>query len=999
MDRCGDAELFDPKTGLMLPTRIFIGPCFYQRLKHMAADKIHSRSANGPKTCITRQPAEGRARDGGLRLGEMEIDVHRAHGIAGFLKQRLMDCSDNFRVFLCKDCSAMATAVNPEKNTYACRPCKNLIRFAEVRMPYAMKLLLQELLCKRADEDTLKLCSIERDDSITCQLVSLPAGHVHGPRCGHEQVPHHDHYDYLVEDRLHHVSQQTFCCDKQCISEMPSLAVIDHGGVSVIRHRKKPIQSHAEVVTTTIHAAGVCCPSEVGVIHSLLKPLPGVRSVNVTVVTKSVKVLHDASSTTPATLVATLNSARLEATLGEKQAVTGKKKWLPPWYILLCGLLTVVSLISYSHVPVLQYMKYVALGSMIVGFPPIIIRAWAALRSCALDINVLMVIAAAGAVGLADFVEAATIVFIFSFAQWLEDRCMSQASTAVSAILSLQPDTAVLASANLPVAVDQVRVGDEILVRPGERLPLDGTVTQGTSSLDESMLTGETRPLVKSVGDAVLSGTVNCGGCTIRVQVTSISADSTVGRLARVMELAISQKSRREVLIERVAKFYTPLVVVAAFLLALVPSLLYKEQWRHWVYLSLEVLVTACPCALVLSTPVASVCALTRAARQGVLLKGSRHLEAMAALRTMTFDKTGTLTEGSFTVVETMVFSNRWSESQLLAYAAALEQHSNHPLAPAIIGHAAAHGIAISSSQAVDVESVAGVGLQGQVDGHAVMVCNLRVAGTMSGSNCRITRISAAVAANVATACCIVVDGQLAGCLLLCDQPRADAKHVLQQLRENGVRCCVLSGDDAVVVGKVGGLLGLPDECNFGGLSPEQKLELVQDWSASGMLAHVGDGINDAPALAAAGVGIAMGVGGSALAVEAADVALFTNNLGSLVFLHLISKHVYRMIMFNIVFSISTKAVVLVLIGFNMVTLWIAILADVGSALIVILNSLTILRFKRKFTVKHPSASTHHSMSPDAEAGSILPVESACEKYCCSHGSKLVKTALLKDRL
>lgn len=270
---------------------------------------------------------------------------------------------------------------------------------------------------------------------------------------------------------------------------------------------------------------------------------------------------------------------------------------------------------------------------------------------------------------------------------------MSQASTAVSAILSLQPDTAVLASANLPVAVDQVRVGDEILVRPGERLPLDGTVTQGTSSLDESMLTGErrahvsctchdlllscgwygphdrfvssdanageTRPLVKSVGDAVLSGTVNCGGCTIRVQVTSISADSTVGRLARVMELAISQKSRREVLIERVAKFYTPLVVVAAFLLALVPSLLYKEQWRHWVYLSLEVLVTACPCALVLSTPVASVCALTRAARQGVLLKGSRHLEAMAALRTMTFDKTGTLTEGSFTVVETMVFSNR----------------------------------------------------------------------------------------------------------------------------------------------------------------------------------------------------------------------------------------------------------------------------------------------------------------------------------------------------
>eukprot|EP00877_Chromochloris_zofingiensis_P010825 jgi/Chrzof1/5997/Cz17g00040.t1 len=195
----------------------------------------------------------------------------------------------------------------------------------------------------------------------------------------------------------------------------------------------------------------------------------------------------------------------------------------------------------------------------------------------------------------------------------------------------------------------------------------------------------------------------------------------------------------------------------------------------------------------------------------------------MAALRTMTFDKTGTLTEGRFSVVETMVFFNRWSESQLLAYAPALEQHSNHPLAPAIIGYAAAQGIAISSSQATSVDSVAGVGLQGQVDGHAVMMCNLRVAGTMSRSSHAVAQVSAAVAAKVATACCIVVNGQFAGCLLLCDQPRADAKHVLQQLRDNAVRCCILSGDSPLVVGKVGGVLGLPDMIAVLGVCPLSK--------------------------------------------------------------------------------------------------------------------------------------------------------------------------------
>ncbi|WIA43783.1 hypothetical protein OEZ86_010205 [Tetradesmus obliquus] len=620
-----------------------------------------------------------------------------------------------------------------------------------------------QLLCRPAVGLPLVPCTLDMDDW-SCSLIEGQDGHIHGPGCGHEQVPHGEHMDYLVGGRLHHQVASGICCSRSCLKELPISAVVDHGPVTVLRHRstaqRQPqdcsastssraqltlndeqpasamhrssshlsddssvVQQPENEVITKVYAAGICCPSEVGIVHRVLEGLPGVSEVQVNAVSKVVTVRHDAAATSPATLVATLNAARLEATLGTKEVVTGRASWLPPHYILGCGLLLLVSLFSYLPASGTGYLKYAALGCLVLGMPPVLLKAWVALRGWQVDINVLMTVAVAGALALQDFVEPAIIVFLFSFAQWLEHRCISQASNAVAALLTLQPETAVLADSGMAVPVGQVVVGDRILVRPGDRVACDGVVESGCGSVDQSMLTGEARAVVKSLEDAVFGGTINVGGTTLVVRVTSASADSSLAKLAQVMESAMAHKTKRELVLERFARIYSPVVIASAILLAAVPSALDPSQWHHWVYLALEVLVTACPCALVLSAPVANVCALTRAAQHGVLLKSSSVLQAFASLEVLSFDKTGTLTQGHFALVETLTMPHRWTEDQLLQLAAALEQHCNHPLAASIIGEAASRGL--PWLMADDVVVLPGVGVEGRVGSHLVTLCSL----------------------------------------------------------------------------------------------------------------------------------------------------------------------------------------------------------------------------------------------------------------------------------
>ncbi|WIA31711.1 hypothetical protein OEZ86_002587 [Tetradesmus obliquus] len=320
--------------------------------------------------------------------------------------------------------------------------------------------------------------------------------------------------------------------------------------------------------------------------------------------------------------------------------------------------------------PVLLQQGLFALVAAAVGVPPVLRKAWAGLKNRNLDMNCLVVVALAGSVGLGEWFEAGALVFLFTLAEWLEERCVSRAAGALEDILRLQPETAL--------------AGVLVLVRPGDKVPVDGAIESGTSVLDESMVTGESKPVTKSIGQAVLAGTVNSGSTALKVRATAAAGDSTVARLASLMEAAAASKSRHDMAVEAFAKYYTPLVVLVALLTVGLGAALQPAAWRHWAYLSLVVLVTGCPCALVISTPVASVAGLTRAARRGVLIKGGRYLEMLGNLTAASFDKSGTLTEGHFQLTQLHTFGST-TQQQALQLAAALEQHSNHPIAHAVM--------------------------------------------------------------------------------------------------------------------------------------------------------------------------------------------------------------------------------------------------------------------------------------------------------------------------
>ncbi len=411
-----------------------------------------------------------------------------------------------------------------------------------------------------------------------------------------------------------------------------------------------------------MHAAGICCPMEVRLIKNMLEPLPGIAEVDVTVVTKIVTVRHDPAATSPAALLATLNGAGLQASLrhaakgaavvesdgshthcadGSCCGVSGGSHALaasgrgPPWSVLLCGGLLALALLSLLPFPGAGLFAWLGLAAGAVGCPPVVHKAWGAARACTLDINALVLIALCGAAALGQLLEAGAIIFLFTLAEWIEERCVARAASALAAIVELQPDTALLLRSKAEAAgghgsakccgedhgprqvpAAALVPGDVVVVRPGDKVPADGTVVTGESVVDESLLTGESRPVSKRQGDLVMGGTVNCGGRPLEVTVTAAAAESAVARLGALVEAASSAKSRRDRAIEAFAKWYTPAVVGGAAVMLLVLLAVQPQRWREWVYLCLVVLVTACPCALVISTPVASAAGLARAARK-----------------------------------------------------------------------------------------------------------------------------------------------------------------------------------------------------------------------------------------------------------------------------------------------------------------------------------------------------------------------------------------------
>ncbi len=577
------------------------------------------------------------------------------------------------------------------------------------------------------------------------------------------------------------------------------------------------------------------------------------------------------------------------------------------------------------------------LAAIALGGTPTFLGAWRSVRQRNLDTDALMSIAVLGAIGLQEWAEATAVVCLFAIGNLLEHLTTERTRLAIRQLMDSTPETATLVTpeGTRTVPADQVQQDDRIRIRAGERFPLDGEVIEGYSDVDQSMITGESRPVPKSPGDTVFAGTLNQTGM-VDVRVTHTYENTTLARLIHLVEEAQEHKAPLQHLVDRFARVYTPVVIALAVLLSTIPPLLWGE-FERWFFRSLSLLLIACPCALVISTPVALVAALGTASRRGVLIKGGIFVEAMAQVRAMVYDKTGTLTTGKMRVREVQCLDNA-PEEQLLAIAAAVETASHHPLAEALREEASRRGLSLPPVQYGRV--VPGKGVEGVVEGQLCRVGSAEFACTHLIQDMPFLPDGEEEATQV----WVQIGGKTVGRILFEDTSRTEAAEVVRALRKMGIDYHVmLSGDTATIAQRTARDLGL-DEARAP-LLPEEKVQAVHELRERfGAVAMVGDGMNDAPALKVATVGIAMGAIGSDAAIEAADIALMNDDLRLLPYLVRLSRATVSIIRQNIAFAISTKLLLLVIAAPGYLPLWLAVIGDMGVSLLVTLNALRLVR-------------------------------------------------------
>ena len=573
-------------------------------------------------------------------------------------------------------------------------------------------------------------------------------------------------------------------------------------------------------------------------------------------------------------------------------------------------------------------------------------KAWSSARRLSPDMNLLMIVAVAGAIGLGEFFEAATVAFFFALSLALESWSVGRARNAVSALLDLAPPTArVIRSdgSEFDVPAAEVVVGDQFVVRGGDRIPLDGEVTEGHGEVDQAPITGESALVAKEAGDDVYAGTINGDG-TLMVRATKASNDTVLSKIIRMVGDAHSRRAEVEQWVTKFARIYTPIVMALALLIAVVPPLLFAGAWSYWIYNALVLLVIACPCALVISTPVSIVAALAASARNGVLIKGGAYVEAPSRLTALAMDKTGTITMGEPEVAGLHPL-NGTSERDLLSAAVALEARSSHPLARAIL----ARGLREELGQiaATDTKTVPGRGVEGIWQGKPVWLGSDRFA-TEKGVGDAIPRnLLEQIEGAGSTLVAVGSKDQLLGLIELRDRIRPDAKGIVARLHAQGIQKIVmLTGDNERTARAVAAEVGI-DEVRAE-LLPEDKVgaieELVEKYD---VVAMIGDGVNDAPAMARAHFAIAMGAVGSDAAIETADIALMTDDIGKVPWLIGHSRRTMNIIHQDIGISLATKALFVGLTAFGMASMWGAIAADVGVSLLVVANALRLLRAKQ----------------------------------------------------
>ncbi|TSD87070.1 cadmium-translocating P-type ATPase [Mycobacterium sp. KBS0706] len=742
-------------------------------------------------------------------------------------------------------------------------------------------------------------------------------------------------------------------------------------------------------LTLRYRVDGMDCPSCVGKLQTALGRIEGVSGVEVNFATG---LLAFGAAGAAANGRAVEDKIRalgftptaIDDTAPRAPALEDAKPWSrerKAQLVGFTGLLLAAAFVASLIVPAEAEWAYLA--AALIGLVPVARRALTLIRSGSpFSIETLMAVAAIGAIAIGAASEAAVVVFLFAVGELLETVAAGRARQGIKALVSLVPRTAqrevngVLST----VAVDDLAIGDIVLVRPGDRVPADGEIVDGASELDEAPITGESVPVAKAAGDAVYAGSINAGG-VLRLKVTRAAADNTIARIIHMVETAQSSKAPSARFIDRFSAWYTPAAMAVAALVIAVPPLLFGGDWTVWTYRGLSLLLIACPCALVLSTPAAIASGIAAGTRRGLLLKGGAALEMLGKVKAVAFDKTGTLTIGRPQVTDIVPLVG--TEAAVLAEAAAVESGSSHPLARAILDAASARRIAVPV--VAEASAIAGKAVLGRVGGALLAVGSPRYAAERGPLPAGLADRVAALEAEGKTVVLLLGEAGPRGLIALRDEPREDAAAAVAALRRAGVQPVMLTGDNRRTAAAVAGTLGIAVEAE---LLPDDKLAAIGRLKAQGPVAMVGDGINDAPALAAASVGIAMG-GGTDVALETADAALLNNRVTGVAELIGLSRATLANIHQNIAVALGLKGLFLATTLLGATSLWMAILADTGATVLVTLNALRLLRLLP--TVRPaaaPAAQAHdHDHGHDHDHAHDHGAGSREADDCCAHGA------------
>ncbi len=613
--------------------------------------------------------------------------------------------------------------------------------------------------------------------------------------------------------------------------------------------------------------------------------------------------------------------------------------------VYISAILLVISWLSslqYGEGQMLPTIGYAA--AILIGGYSLFIQGFKNLGRLNFDINTLMTVAILGAAVIGEWGEGATVVILFTISEALERYSMDKARQSIESLMDIAPKEALIRLGNLEMMVntEDIQVGDIMIVKPGQKVAMDGTVTKGISTLNQSAITGESVTVTKTINDEVFAGTFNEEGL-LEVKVTKRAEDTTLAKIIHLVEEAQAERAPSQAFVDKFARYYTPAVIVLALLIAVVPPLLFEGDWNKWIYQGLAVLVVGCPCALVVSTPVAVVTAVGNAARNGVLIKGGIYLEEAGALKVIAFDKTGTLTKGVPVVAEVVTYGG--NENKLLTIAAALEKGSQHPLASAIMRKAEEKGINCNLP-VEDFQSITGKGVMAKVNNELYYIGSPNLFEDLHKS-----KIESTIREQIArmqtegkTVMVLGTEKDILSLIAVADEIRESSKEVIRKLHLIGIeKTIMLTGDNQRTAEAIGKEIGVSDI--KADLLPEDKLNFIKKLRANHQnVAMVGDGMNDAPALAASTVGVAMGGAGTDTALETANIALMSDDLSKLPYTIKLSRRALAIIKQNITFSLVIKAMALLLVIPGWLTLWIAIFADMGATLIVTLNSLRLLK-------------------------------------------------------